>query len=445
MSTLFNHKGLFRTQEDASAVQAALTFIPINTFHQKRGQFASKPADRPVLFYIHQKGIVSLPYFYAAKLFNMTIMNSDIAHERIYCYNTGTLRPRQVPVVAEAMQYLTQLGTVTLELPTGFGKTRVGAHMAITLGLLTVVIVPRKVLAEQWKKTFESTSNAVVWIVGKTRRPPRVDVLICMDQRYSQIGSIIPYVGTLIIDEAHMLCTASRVGCLLAFQPRYIIVESATMERDDGMHRMMYALAGPHSIFREVDLPITVHCITTGIIPNRTKDRFGNLDYHEFVRSTLHNPRRNHIICHLVYQYNPHTMLIMTKRVDHCHGLTEQLTNQGYDVDYMCSDKKDHRNARIIVGTTSKIGVGYDQATTCVGYGPEDKPFAIMVMGCSFKKSSSAIQNIGRGLRADRPFIIYLLDNDPKYVEHWEVAKRYLDRCGATISYHDMSRNVYPE
>jgi superfamily II DNA or RNA helicase len=208
----------------------------------------------PVLFYNVHDNIVDLPYLFAASLFQIT-PNIDIPYPTTQLTFTGTLRENQVTVEQESWDQLEKYGTSTLGLYPGFGKTILGAKLASRAKLMTVVLVHREILTTQWKKTFEDFTNASVWIVGEKTPPPICDVIICMDTRWDKIPKQMrDSIGFLIIDEAHAFCTPTHVGCLLAFHPKYIVIESATLEREDGMDSMIYAIAGEHGVFREMEL-----------------------------------------------------------------------------------------------------------------------------------------------------------------------------------------------
>jgi len=62
--------------------------------------------------------------------------------------------------------------------------------------------------------------------------------------RISRVENIDVPIDLLILDEAHLLCTQNNLNRLLALEPKYVIVLTATPERDDGMEKILTALAG---------------------------------------------------------------------------------------------------------------------------------------------------------------------------------------------------------
>jgi hypothetical protein len=312
-----------------------------------------------------------------------------------------------------------------------------GAKLASNIGLITVVLVHREILTIQWKKTFVDNTTASVWIVGEKHPPSICDVIICMDTRWHHIPlEMRNAVGTLIIDECHRFCTITHVGCLLAFHPKYIILESASLERDDNMHMMLYAIAGTHGVFRESNKPFTVMKIMTNTKPVREQNRMGETNWTALVHNTLMDPRRNQIILELVKSNLNFKILILTAIKEHATLLYESL--QGLDIpsDYLFGTKKGYVDSVVLVGSFAKIGEGFDQANFCPTY--SGKPFDLLILAGSIKKYSMLVQNVGRVFRADYPFVMALVDDDEIYKKHWNKARTWYIARNGTITEHNI-------
>jgi hypothetical protein len=399
-------------------------------------------APQPILFYNIENNILHLPYLFAASLLRIT-PNLDIQYPQTALEFTGTLREKQIPVEQESWIQLEQYGTSTLGLYPGFGKTILGAKLASRAKLMTVVLVHREILTTQWKKTFEDHTNARVWIVGEKNPPPICDVIICMDTRWDYIPkNMRDAIGFLIIDEAHAFCTPTHVGCLLAFHPKYILLESGSLLRDDGMHAMMYAIAGNHGVHRESNNPFNVMKIMTNTKPIRKHNRMGGVDWTSLVSDTLMDHRRNQIILNLVAANLNYKILILTSLRDHATLLYDSLQSMGIPSDYLCGTKRGYKDSVVLVGTTSKIGTGFDPATSCPSYA--GRPFDLLIMASSIKKYSMLVQNVGRVFRAEFPTVMHLVDNDDIYKSHWYKARKWYMTHGGIVTEHNIENSQMP-
>lgn len=397
----------------------------------------------PIIFYNIDKDIVHLPYSFAASLFQIT-PNLTIPFPVTSFEFTGQLREIQVAVEAEAWEQLKKIGTSTLGLYPGFGKTILGAKLATRAKLMTVVLVHREILTVQWKKTFQDFTNAHVWIVGEKHPPPLCDVIICMDTRWSQIPTTMrDAIGFLIIDEIHAFCTPTHVSCLLAFHPKYIVAESGSLERDDNLHVMAYAICGSHGVHRESNIPFNVMKINTRTKPERKMNRFGGVDWAKLVEATLFDARRNQIIFNLVTANLNRKILILTSLRDHATLLYDALQKANIPSDYLCGTKKGYTDSVVLVGTTSKIGTGFDPATSCPTYA--GKPFDLLILACSIKKYSMLVQNIGRVFRSEFPTVMHLVDDDDIYKSHWYKARKWYISRGGVITEHNIANQEAPQ
>lgn len=415
-------------------IKKNLTIKSSNTFNP----FSPDEKILTVEFYTLLDGKLHLPYLFASTLFQI-IPNINNHFASVPINFTGQLREYQLSVENEAFHHLETYGTTTLSLFPGFGKTVLGASLACRFKLLTVVLVHREILADQWEQTFHQNTSANVWIVGK-KAPSSVDVIICMNTRFNLIpGWMRDLCGTLIIDEAHAFCTRGNVNCLLSFHPKYIIIESATLVREkDGMERMIYAMVGDRSIIRENIKPFTVLKINTGVVPKRKLIGWNKrLDYPLFTRSTLMNNERNAYIIKTVKNNTNKKILILTSLVDHTMLLWEMLKTEKIESEYMCGKKKKYTDSGVLIGTVHKIGTGFDPASACPNFSGQH--FDLLLLVCSFRQTAALVQYVGRALRSDSPNVMHFVDDDDIYRSQWRVNKKWYISCGATIMEYDVN------
>jgi superfamily II DNA or RNA helicase len=326
----------------------------------------------------------------------------------------GQLYPNQQEIITEAEQYLSTMGSITLNVATGLGKTAMSIYLSIRLGLRTLICIPSQagVLIKQWKKQYlKFTTGITSWIVGDENEPEHPpDIIICMDTRVHKIPtSWIPTIGTLILDEGHLLCTPSSVKLLLCSTPSYIIVNTATLHRDDGMIAMIQLLAGVHKIVRYSTKETQVYLIHTGITFCPQLQRNGNTDTTHMERMICQSKVRNQLIVDLVIRnISTYKILILVRLKDHAVTLMNMLSEKNIVSSKLTGDDKTATNARVCIGT-KKIGTGFDEESFFDDY-VEGERFNLLILATPLKSLVSLEQYIGRVLRSETPVIFDLID-----------------------------------
>lgn len=446
-------------------IKTELFFTPKEYVPQsKYFAFRAPVSKKEVAFYCEDGENVYLPYFYAKKI---------LAHEPNINHNynilsmifTGNLRDYQISVVQQLQQLLYEHHTVTIGLYPGFGKTVVGVKLACTLQLLTLIIIHLDTLIIQHINTILHNSNCRIWVVGTVKKAVKevmqanaqrffwpnkephfttyginYQFIICMEQRIKTIPNVIKsQIGTIIIDEAHHFCTASRVNALLAVQPLYIMLQSATPERSDDMHFMLHALVGTHGVFIEPNKHIEVFVIRTGFIPQTIMNKIGNTDYDKLKKSTYSNKTRIMIILKFLMLNVNYRTLILTSMIERCEELYGYI-NQYFpgNTDYIHGNKTEFYPHNILIGTVAKVGTGFDPLA--VTSDSNVKHYQVVLLDMSIKKKELLTQTVGRGLRSNYPVVLQLLDDHKIYENHWKANLSWYKKRNAKI--HPAVSNV---
>ena len=378
---------------------------------------------------------VLLPYLYGGYI-TQTPSNQEKEYPEIDLIFKKSLFEHQVEVAQEALNNVTTLGSTIIGLYTSFGKTAIAIWISCQLRVKTAILFHRKILCPQWKGGFEKFTNIEnrIHIVGMKAKQncPFEDsmVVLCTDKKYSKLTEEQRMsIGLLIIDEADKFCTKSRVPCLLSFEPKYVIAETATLEREDEMHSMIYKICGTRGIFKMSTKPFTVYKHETMVSPVMGFTESGDPDYTKLVNDLAESAERNRQIIELVKRHADKKILILTLRVDQVTLLTELLQAQGEKVDYMSGNKDTYSDSRVLIGTPSKIGVGFDEESACPNY--NGRRIDLLIMCASFKNMAALEQSVGRVFRSEIPMVIHLVDDNPIIKRHWMKAKKwYMSRNG---------------
>lgn len=443
------------TPAEQGALSQDLTFTPRDDFAPRRYFRPSykRSSPTPVSFYLYQDGIVYLPFRYALNRGRLP----PLTHPSRYLLFTGELRDYQYGVCARIYDLLRTHRTAIIGLYPGFGKTVVGAYLTCCLALPTLVVIHLDVLIDQHVNTFLKYTSATIMVVGKiksslrslmkeyprrfipcsdfatgataTRHP---DVIIAMEQRVKDIPAfLIQEVGCLIVDEAHCFCVESRVYPLLACHPQYVIIQTATLERDDEMHEMLEPLVGTEGVFLEDNKHVQCLVIETGFRPPVDPEK--EVNYHELMAATYGNPERVVMIGYFL-QANPgFRILILTKLIDRCEYLARIIGTITSEVDYVHGNKPTFVPRDILVGTIQKVGTAFDPLAGISD--PSIKQYQVVLLDLSIKSYPLLVQATGRAMRSSHPVIVQLLDNHRTYDRHFQKNLRYYRRKGYDVHY----------
>ena len=155
----------------------------------------------------------------------------------------------QPEAVRAMLSGLSAHGSGILSLPTGYGKTTVSLYIMCQLKMKTLIVVHKEFLMNQWMERIrEFVPSAkigrvqanVIDIDGK-------DVVIGMLQSLSMKEyekDLFNGFGLTIIDETHHVCTRTFSKMLMKINTKHLIGLSATLERKDGLTKVLHWFLG---------------------------------------------------------------------------------------------------------------------------------------------------------------------------------------------------------
>jgi len=328
-------------------------------------------------------------------------------------------------------------GTCMLALCTGFGKTTIGTFITCHYKQKTMLLCHLSIVNNQWIEAFEECGLRVQFIKNKQKMRPDVDVYvmgILKAKNYSD--PLLSTIKLIILDEAHIAVVSSSQVLLRFVGCRYLLGLSATPDRLDDLHVLMYPYFGPiqNYITRQQLKSFTVYKIYTGIVPeigyqwcqgrkvlNWTKVRNSieyNSEFHKReVSDVLNHPDR--------------VILLLVSRVEHLESLYELLLKKGENVDVMYGDKNDYdEDCRVLISIDKKAGVGFNRKST-----------NMLILGFD---CTDVRQYEGR-IRLDNFIIIDYVHELPTFNKHFENHRKpwYTQRGGTiqTIGKTQMNKS----
>jgi superfamily II DNA or RNA helicase len=311
---------------------------------------------------------------------------------------------------------------------TGFGKSAMGIYLAAYFKLKTAVICHSDIIKEQWKEEFERFTNAKVQIVkGKKPLDPTASIYIMGIQKSSTIPrSWLEVIGFVIVDEAHICTETAFTASLLRFQPMYIVGFSATPDRNDGLHKLLYMYFGPLNDFicRSEVKNFTVTKYVTQYKPKinyRMVMQKLTLDWNLVMSSLAENEDRQKEIVRIAIKHPKEKIIILSSLKVQSNGIYDKLIEAGESAELLIGSKKKwDKSKRILVAGTKKGGVGLN-----------DPSLTMLILASSAK---DVRQFEGRIRTTDN--LIYDIVDDHKTLEkHWEMREEWYEERGATIVY----------
>jgi superfamily II DNA or RNA helicase len=346
----------------------------------------------------------------------------------------GCLREEQKNCRDQALTILQTHKSVMLSCYTGFGKTVTAINMASKIKLKTFIAVPKKPLLTQWESEIKKfIPDAKVMIIEPNKikniayNPDFCIINACNIHKMDK--NFLKTYGFVIIDEAHLLMTEKLSENLLHLTPRYLLGITATPYREDGYNVMFDLFFGEEKVKYTLNRKHTVYKVKTGFTPCEGKYiKHGpnfktKIDWNEILDEQSKDEKRNSLIIKIVRHFKDRVFLILVKRVDHGQYLMQCLERLGERVTSLLGKQQIFdKDARILIGTNSKIGTGFDHPKLDTLLAAAD-----MV--------SYYIQFIGRIMRRKdvQPIIFDLVDSHPTLKKHFEKRVKVYSKHGGEI------------
>lgn len=248
----------------------------------------------------------------------------------------GTLRPDQITAAKALLPHDTGILAAT----TAFGKTVLAAWLIAERGVNTLVLVHRQQLMTQWVERlsqFLDFPEKSIGRLGGGRRKlrGRIDVALIQSMvRKDVVDDRIADYGHLIVDECHHLSAQSFERAVSRARAKYVLGLSATVERKDGHHPIIFMQCGP--IRHRVDAKDQAkarpfrHQVT--VRPTSFRARHdpkddARIEFQQLCQALVEDEVRNRMIVADVSRAvaEGRTPLVLTERTEHLDRLFELL------------------------------------------------------------------------------------------------------------------------
>jgi superfamily II DNA or RNA helicase len=328
--------------------------------------------------------IAEVEQLFEAHRIKPVIRDERFAGHPIEVNFSGQLRPAQLDAAAAIAEYDDGI----LCAPTAFGKTALAAWMIAQRKVNTLVLVHRQQLLDQWQARlamFLNLPGKSIGQIGGGKNDPSgcVDVAIIQSSHdKAGVKDFVAEYGQVIVDECHHLSAFTFEQVMKQVKAKYVLGLTATPERKDGHHPIIYMQCGPiryklsarsmtaSSPFEHEVIPrLTEFCVPPEQADTTIQELYAGL--------VDDNARNELIVGDLLHAVEAGcSPLLLTARTEHLKFFETALDGRVENVFVLKGGmgKKQRRsiadalaavpegNPRVILATGSYIGEGFDDA-----------------------------------------------------------------------------------
>lgn len=370
--------------------------------------------------------IIYLPFAYACAKIKLSRPKRDTFPQMNTPF-AGTLRKEQLELRSEAISHLNTKGSVVISGYCGFGKTCCSIEIASATKLKTLILVNKVILMNQWEESIKKFCPSAVVQLIKPKNTINKDADFCIinAQNIEKFGrNAFSHIGTCIVDECHLIMAERLSKCMQYIIPRYLIGLSATPFRPDGLNVLLDLYFGRQKVIRNLYRKHTVYKVDTKFKPVVKKvPTTGKLDWNAVLESQATNMDRNELIIKIIQKFQDRTFLVLVKRISQGEYLLERLKEVGVSVTSLLGSQQEFdTEARVLIGTNSKIGTGFDHCKlNTLLLAADVEEYYIQYMGRVFRTKEG------------EPIIFDLVDKNPILEKHFNTRRNVYNNAGGVV------------
>lgn len=298
----------------------------------------------------------------------------------------GNLKPEQVPAVNKMIKY--DMGV--LKAAPGFGKTIIGIYLISYFKVNTLVIVPTKQIQDQWLERINSFLNypkafkeedefICIYNGSKKRTNKNIDIAIAASlTRLENLDEFLNGYGMIIVDECHRAPSNTFTHILRNAFSKRIYGLSATLEREDGLEKVIYMFCGTKRYERSLAQMKGSYQFSQVLIPRMTNSIILNKKAHfvDICNELVKDMARNQLIFKdILKEYKQGSKIIvlsdrkehlslleemLSKAIDHVFMMTGEQNKKTRDLIMRQIKELDFNNSYVLLATSTLLGEGFD-------------------------------------------------------------------------------------
>ena len=268
-----------------------------------------------------------------------------------------------------------------LHAPTAFGKTVTAIGMITKRKTNTLILVHSRLLLDQWKERLKSfLPDIEVGIIGGGKKKPTGVIDIATYQslinKDNTVSELVQDYGHVIVDECHHVSAPRFEMVMNEVRAKYVLGLTATPERQDGHHKIIYMAAGPirHKVKNtsddKLEQQVIVHQLydtpPSNLIQAEERSKISDV-YRWIMENTERTERVIEDVLSCIQQ-SKHP-IVLTERREHAETINSILLEKGIDSVVLkgamrAAERRDVEDrlptAQVVVATGKYVGEGFD-------------------------------------------------------------------------------------
>ena len=394
--TILWHRGYSVRKDSLSGVEIAALKKELTV--QPKGHPDYPPPDK---FAVYSDGknsrYIRLPRFFGEERFGAPVKTVVTEHPRTFRFN-GSLRDYQVPIIEKAVQHLRTSRCGIMSLYTSWGKTYGTLYAISQMGQRCIILVHKSELLLQWKGEIERLlPDANVEIVQGTKKSVSddCDIVLAMIQTVINMDCVPAVFGLAVVDECHHVAAETFSTIFSKVTTLYALGITATVQRKDGLTRVLNHYLGPIFVNVEADVNEREATVFFYKYPKRLQGRSPADKITSLVKDEDRNERVLSVLESLIRSdmENVRKLLIFSDRREHAALFHQKLTERqnsktvGLYLGGMKADLLAQEKAKDIICSTYNMfgeGLSVKQLNTLVLLTP--KSDVCQIMGRIFRQ-----------------------------------------------------------
>jgi superfamily II DNA or RNA helicase len=339
-------------------------------------------------------------------------------------------------------------------LPCGGGKTYLGITAIAAIGVTTLVVVPTRLLVDQWAEDVRNVLHFEPAIFGSGKHNIGPLTIATADALIYHRDLDLSSFGMAIYDECHRVPSRTRMRLMARLPARYRLGLTATPDREDGQTKLIRWSFGEvlmeKSVEELVDLGFLhlprVDAVHTSFDYNFPEDPHW-LDFDRLNKALVKNEQRNQLIVDMVKsEPNGRWLLLSPSSKEHPELLARALRQRGVKAMHATSDTG-AAERRWVMQLFKDGDIQALAATSLADEGFDVKHLGRVVLALPEGAKGKTAQRIGRSMRpyGDAPIIKDLVDrNVDVLLSRWRKRKTVYRKLGLEIC-ECPTLNLFPE